>query len=112
MRVRREGGEQRAIFRRTSTGHGYVDYVLVSNANGKVGIGDFYDYGYGRFASDDFHQQALCNAADMSPGFIDRLSPADREFLSFESAVRNMGRLVSTKKFKEAIDVYRGFPDA
>ena len=90
---------------------GYVDFILLREAGGKVQIGDVYDYAMGGLQSDYIHQQSLCQAAEASPGFLERLAPIDRDYVRHVGSVREMRNLVAAERYREALDVYQGLPE-
>jgi tetratricopeptide (TPR) repeat protein len=112
LHVHRQGNEQRALFRFTNDQGGidYLDFILVRDVDGKVRIGDSYDYTKGESDSDDIHEEGLCNAAATSPELLGKLCPMDRDYVTNVSAVRKMGELVAAKRFREALDIYQGMP--
>jgi tetratricopeptide (TPR) repeat protein len=113
LHIHRQGDEQRALFRMSNAEGGidYLDLVLLRDAHGNVRIADMYDYTKGESDSDDFHQQQLCNAARTNPELMGKLSPMERDYVTHVSAVREMGRLVAAKRFREALGIYQGMPD-
>jgi tetratricopeptide (TPR) repeat protein len=112
LRVHRDGAEQRAMFRRaTDGGIAYLDCILLRDADGKVRIGDFYDYGDGCLESRELHQQALCTAARTNPELLHQVSPADREYVAFEDTIRQMRQFIAAERFKEALDLRDKLPD-
>jgi tetratricopeptide (TPR) repeat protein len=111
LRAHRQGDQQRVLFRCLPKAVDYVDYVLVRSADGKVRIGDFYDYIDG-WESEGLHWGGLAVAAHAKPDLMNRLSPADREYCTFVSTIEQMHSLIADGRFKEALDAYQRLPDA
>jgi tetratricopeptide (TPR) repeat protein len=111
LRVHRVADQPRALFRETHRRSNYIDFVLHRSPDGKVTACDLLPYAEGRLTTEDIHQESLRSAAQASPGFVDRLPPADRAYIASKSDVNELHRLVAEGKFKEALDVYQKLPN-
>jgi hypothetical protein len=111
LHAHRERDEQYVLCRITKVGIDYVDYILVRSDEGKIKIGDVCNYRREGRESEIVRQECICAAARETPQFIKQLSPADKEYVTFESSILHMGELITNNRAKEALDIYQRFPD-
>ncbi len=111
LHVHRQGDQQRALFRLNEVdGIDYLDLILVRSADGKVRIGDLYEYVKCEQTSEGFRRQCL-RLACQKPEMLAKLSSADREFVDHAEMIEKMRQLAASGQFRQMLDTYQQLPE-
>jgi hypothetical protein len=112
LRIHREDGHERALFRLISSNGAlnYHDYVLDRSADGNVVANDFYIYLIGELYSQNLRRSYLPLAHQSGGAQLEALSGADKDFVAHFGEFTQMGRYAQEKNWRQAMNVYNQLP--
>ncbi len=114
LRLHRQDGQQRALFRLhcPTGGLNYHDLVLVRQADGRVRADDMYIFATGEMFSQTFRRGFLPVAAEASRSMLDKLTQQESDYLKNLDQILSFSRHVRDGEGAQAMAIYDRFPDS
>lgn len=112
LRVRQINGQTRVLYRLLDAGGGvnYHDWIVVTDARGRVRFQDVYFALTGEDLSQSFRRVYIISAVQGNPTFLDKLTGADKQYAANLSTVFQMGRDVQGGNYSAALTSYQSLP--
>ena len=114
LRIHRQDGQQRALFRFlfASQAVTYHDVVIVRQADGKVRGDDIYIYASGDMFSETLHRGFVPVAAEANKSLLARMSQQENDYIKNLDKIRAITGLLNTGDGKKAMEIYDQLPDS
>jgi hypothetical protein len=112
LRIHREDGHERALFRLISSNGAlnYHDYVLDRSTQGNVVATDVYIFLIGELYSQNLRRSFLPLAHQSGAARLENLVGADKDFVAHLSEFNQMSRYVKEKNWRQAMNTYKALP--
>ncbi len=114
LRVRKPGGEPRAVFRmlKGDTTLNYHELLLAPRAGGGVRIVDVFIYSSGELLSNSLRRGFLPLVVLANRGALDKLPRSESEYIKNLPKIQAVTGHARGGRFKQALAVYAGLPDS
>jgi hypothetical protein len=112
LRLRGDEAERRALFRLVATegGVNYHEMYLKKCPDGKVRAGDIYVFLTAEKISDTVRRGFLAAAADMSRGFLERLTGVESEYAKNAPLIHRIVSSLQAGRYREVLQLYAQLP--